>query len=245
MSSFPPVASEPVLAGVWLDSGARATLNPKAPAATGLSEVFAQVADHVGPLASKLADTLKLGLVQLFQAQLQNFPENLFWDFDYLAVATVREALGQAEPAAHLQRSFTRMADLQQLFGQGTPIRFRYVHDFIYGYDWAKWVRRAPDSRAGVGPFDWEFLTYMYRRGHELLALIEADDQKYPRLRSDAPRNPFGFSREPPAERAIHADLARRGQIPVAAWDPGAEPEWDHDYAQIRSDRAHALGYGR
>ncbi len=185
------------------------------------------------------------GLAALVAAQLKNFPGNLFWDYDYIAIASVQDAQRRTDPVAHLKASYAKMVELQQLFGQGTTIRFRYIHDFNYGYDWAKWVRRNPDSRAHVGPFDWEFLTYMYRRGHELLALIEADDQKYPRLRTPAPRNPFGFSREPEAERAIHRELANRGLIPVPTWDPQAVPQWQDDYAQIRCEHARALGYAR
>jgi len=223
----------------------RPTLNPAATRASALPEVIEQVHRHAGPLAQALSEALREGLCALVRAQLVNFPGNLFWDFDYLAVATARHALDQPDPLGHLQACFARMVELQALFGQGTPIRFRYVHDFSYGYDWAKWVRQAPERRHFVGPFDWDFLTYMYRRGHELLALIEADDCKYPQLRDAGSRNPFGFSREPDAERMLHGDLAARGLIPVANWDPNAAPSWEVDYASERMARANALGLAR
>ncbi|MGB1014641.1 MAG: ferrochelatase, partial [Nannocystaceae bacterium] len=200
---------------------------------------------YVAPLQAGLSEALRDGLCALVRAQLANFPGNLFWDFDYLAIAVTRQACCQPDPRGHLEACFARMVELQTLFGQGTPIRFRYVHDFAYGYDWAKWVQRAPEKRQAVGPFDWDFLTYMHHRGHELLALIEADDSKYPRLRDTRSRNPFGFSREPEAERILHADLAARGLIPVANWDPNAAPTWKLDYASLRLERASVLGFAR
>ncbi|MBF0238620.1 MAG: ATP-binding protein, partial [SAR324 cluster bacterium] len=35
-----------------------------------------------------------------------------------------------------------KMIMLQELFGIQSPLKFRYVHDFMYGYDWIKWVQK-------------------------------------------------------------------------------------------------------
>ena len=45
---------------------------------------------------------------------------------------------------------FARMARLQHAYGRDTPIHFSYVHDFVYGYDWAKWVARGTDTRIRI-----------------------------------------------------------------------------------------------
>ena len=79
-------------------------------------------------------------------------------------------------------------------------------------------------------------------RGHELLALIAQRDEKYPPLADDRPRNPFGFSREPDAEVAIHRDLAARDLIPVEAWRWDAAPRFDRPFADLRRERAVAHG---
>ncbi|MCA9707587.1 MAG: aldo/keto reductase [Myxococcales bacterium] len=144
-----------------------------------------------------------------------------------------------------LRRQCEQIAALQDLFGQGTAIRFRYVHDFVYGFDWAKWVARDPAARASVGPFEPPFLAFMLERGHQLLQLIaDGRDRKYPPLPDDRPRNPFGFSREPEAEIALHQSLAADGLLPVEAWRVDAQPRWDRPYAELRRQRALALGLG-
>ncbi|WP_157595128.1 hypothetical protein [Plesiocystis pacifica] len=177
--------------------------------------------------------------------QLDAFPGNLFWDLDLIAADVLRQGLesaGGPDGAAALalvEDRFARMVRLQALYGRGTAINFTYVHDFVYGFDWAKWVRREPSVQRDVpGPFSAEFLGYMERRGHELLELIAADDGKYPTLAAGVPRNPFPFSREPAAEVELHAELARRDLIPVPTWDAGAIAiDWDQRWREPFQDR--------
>lgn len=190
------------------------------------------------------ARALAEGLVAIETAMRRAFPHNIFGDLDHLAASLWRGALQAQEGAvAHLHAQCGRVAALQDLFGQTTAIRFRYVHDFIYGFDWAKWVAREPVARASVGPFAPEFLATMDRRGHELLALIASGrDPKYPPLPDDRPRNPFGFSREPPAEIALHRHLAREGLVPVQAWCLDGRPRWGLPFAQLRRQHAERLG---
>ncbi len=226
---------------------ARRTLNPEASRARDLREVHARVLRAVGCEArGELSLALAEGLSALARAQLDNFPENLFWDFDFLAAAVLREAVAaaarDASAAALVRARFEQIVRLHEIYGRHTPIRFRYVHDFTYGYDWAKWVRRGEPARARVGPFEGPFLGHMERRGGELLELIAGDDQTYPTLTDSRPRNPFGFSREPGPEALLHGELARLGQLPIEAWRVDAQPDPRPDYTAIRADRALALG---
>ncbi|HEY8376846.1 MAG TPA: hypothetical protein VIK91_10170 [Nannocystis sp.] len=186
--------------------------------------------------AGPLADELRAGLRAIEAAAAAAFPENLFWDLEFLAASLVREGAGAMTALAR------RIAGLQGLYGQHTVIRFRYVHDFLYGYDWAKWVQREPATRHAVAPFAPAFIAHQERRARELEELIAADDAVYPRLPEGQVRNPFPFSREPEAEAQLLRDLARRGLLPVEAWDPGAAPRWDRPYADLRVERARALG---
>lgn len=190
-----------------------------------------------------LAQAFCDGLAELAVAQLESFPENLFWDLDFPAAQMLEQARRASDPVAVCRDLFARTAELQRLYGRETAIRFRYVHDFSYGYDWAKWVGREPTQDGSVGPFDLEFLAYMKRRAHELEALIEADDEKYPRLRDERPRNPFVFSREPQAEFEILRALAKRGSIPVEAWRVDATPDPHRPYADLRVQLATELGW--
>ncbi|MEZ4451072.1 MAG: hypothetical protein R3B09_16440 [Nannocystaceae bacterium] len=219
--------------------GARYTLDPTRERARGLGEILDLVVGTGEPDAA--VDALADGLAAIARAQAEAFPGNLFWDFEAIAAAI----WGADEPRdpARVAATCEEIAALQHLYG-GEPIRFRYVHDFVYGFDWAKWVRRDPPARRAVGPFDPAFLAAMARRGRELVALISSDDRKYHRLRDARPRNPFPFSREPAAELALHRDLAARGLIPVEAWRIDPEPRWDVGYASLRAERARALGLG-
>jgi hypothetical protein len=207
-------------------TGALRTLDPARELATPLFEVHRRTLHPLAEsLAAQLDEPLADGLCGLALAQLDAFPGNLFWDLDLIAVAVVAQAHAlEPDAAAELVRDrFTRMIELQRLYGRATAINFSYVHDFVYGFDWAKWVAREPELHADVpGPFSLRFLEYMDQRGHELLELIAEDDRKYPNLPEDQARNPFPFSREPEAEIELHRELARRDLIPVPAWDPQA-----------------------
>jgi hypothetical protein len=193
-----------------------------------------------------VVDALARGLASIAAAMRRAFPGNIFGDLDYLAASLWRGAQRAPQgPLPFLREQCEQVATLQALFGQGTTIRFRYVHDFLYGFDWAKWVAREPNARSSVGPFDPEFLAFMGSRGHELLELIaQGRDPKYPPLPGGRPRNPFGFSREPAAEIALHQHLAREGLLPVEAWRIDAHPRWDRPFAELRRQQALRLGLG-
>jgi len=188
-------------------------------------------------VAPELAGVFADGMSRIAEAIGRNFPGNIFWDLDFVA-ATL---LSLPNP-----RAITTLADaiveVHDLFGSQTTIRFRYAHDFIYGFDWAKWVARDPKSRKGFGPFTLEVLQSMRDRGGELLDLIAHDDAKYPQLLPGQDRNPFRFAREPGAEQRLHRDLARRGLLPVETWRVDAEPAWRRPYAKLRDERARELG---
>ncbi|MCC6873681.1 MAG: ferrochelatase [Sandaracinaceae bacterium] len=217
------------------------SLCPDRPRRRSIEEVVAALREEAGPLAEPLA----AGLAVIERAIEQHFPDNIFCDLDFLAASLVRQARRAPSMRAHIEDRVARVVRLHALYGGGTSIRFRYVHDFLYGYDWAKWVRRDPASRAHAGPFDLELLEHVERRGQELLGLIDQDDPTYHRLRDSRHRNPFGFGRDPDEEARLHEDLARRGWIPVEAWRLYASPVWDRPYAEERERRALELALER
>ena len=214
-----------------LDSGAR-TLAPGRARATPVSELTTAA-------PSSLRTALGEALCVVVHAQLEAFPQNLFWDLDALASSILAQALTTPEPETHLRQSAAIIARLQALFGCHSPVRFRYAHDFVYGFDWAKWVSRDP-SRADVGPYDRAFLEFTERRGHELLALIAEDDEKYPKLADGSTRNPFGFSREPQDEARLFTSLASQDLLPVRAWEAHPSPRWDRPFHALREQVASA-----
>ncbi len=219
-----------------IDRGARLTLNPAADRPTSLRSLALELAP--GPLLEPFATALE----RVGRAQLQAFPGNLFWDMDALAASLVRQARRAPEPVRRLNELAGHVARLQSLFGSDTAIRFRYVHDFVYGYDWAKWVKRDPEARRDVGPFDAAFLAYSEKRAGELMELIAQDDARYGRLPDGQARNPFGFSREPDDEVRLFRDLAERDLLPIRAWETDPALDWEPPYLAIREERAAALG---
>jgi hypothetical protein len=220
------------------------SLSPDKRVATPLSVLGERaLSSNVAPeVASAFADAL----VRIAEAQSRHFPDNLFWDLDYpaarlLSVATPTGVDPQAG-AARIAQAAGLVEKLEEAYGVRSAIRFRYVHDFVYGFDWARWVAREPNARHAVGPFDAPFLEYLLRRAGEIEGLIQRGDDRYGPLREGENRNPFRFIRGPAEEALLHEDLAARGLIPVAAWQHDARPEWTCPYEQRREERAVELG---
>lgn len=211
--------------------GVRLTLDPNRAEASSLRELFDVLAPRVERSARSV---LAHGLIATAEAVCVHFPDNIFWDFDAMLAAIVR----RAPDAPRLDAAFEQVLELHARFGCQTPIRFRYIHDFVYGFDWAKWVRRDPRSRGAIGPFDAVFFEATLTRGTELLALIENNDAKYPQLPDGLDRNPFRFSREPQAEARLHRALVAEGLVPVEAWKLEPTPVWDRPFAELREARA-------
>ncbi len=187
---------------------------------------------------SSLAATFAQGMATIARAVAEHFPDNIYGDVDFLSAALVARFGDQPAAEAQLTVHCEQIAGLIALYGCHSAIRFRYMHDFLYGFDWARWVRKDPINRAATGPFDPVFLQYLYQRGGELLALIERGDAEYPPLAPDQWRNPFDFSREPAAEARLHRLLAAEELLPLAAWDICARPSFDRDFHRLRRERA-------
>jgi hypothetical protein len=225
----------------------RRTLDPTRSEALGFEEIavalaFEQRDPRVVEAVAELAR-------ELVEAIAEHFPENLFADYGALVEACVVAAERSSTPLEVVRETGRALVDLQALFGRHSTVRFRYVHDFLYGYDWAKWVQREPAARATVDAYAPAFLTAMLARGREMLALIANDDRTYPRLRDDRPRNPFRFDREPASEEAIHRMLAARDALPVRAYRLSsvgpARGDWSRAYQELRYEVAASLGLSR
>lgn len=197
---------------------------------------------ELAPLQGAARAAAARGVAELALAMARAFPENIFADLVHPLSAIARAASATASPERHIDACFQSLVRLHDLYGGDTPIRFRYVHDFLYGFDWSRWVARAPTQRAEVGPFDLEFLSYSEHRARELLELIAQNDAKYHRLAEGEARNPFPFRRDPQSESALMRALAAEGAIPVESWR--ADASWTplRDYRGEREARARAMG---
>ena len=183
------------------------------------------------------ADTADLGpaLVRIEAAFLRNFPHNIFLDLDLLAAGLASKSDSEVRDLADL------IAELAAQFG-GRPIQFRYVHDFLYGFDWHKWVQAAPKERQGIGPFDTTFLRWLLGRAGELRELIAKNDAKYHPIDENVHRNPFPFSRTTDDERRIFRALAARQLLPVETYDARGRSRADRPFYQLREAVAAELG---
>jgi hypothetical protein len=225
-----------VEARIWQRPSGALTLDPNRSVASPLIDLVAKLADsHQSPHLAAAAAAVA-------EAQLQSFPDNLFWDFDFYLASIHRQALAASDYASYLARVARMTVGLMGLYGQRSTIRFRYVHDFMYGFDWARWVRRDPGGRARVEPFGLEFLRQTESRGREIITLVEADDALYPRLADGVSRNPFPFSRDPNDELPLYRLLAERGIVPVETWRRDAQPDAARDFDALRQDAARSLG---
>ena len=228
----------PVHAKLHAQHGPFASLAPDREEATSLPALAATLLGDAEEVDVCVA--FGEGLARIFAAQVEHFPETLYWDIDFMAASLLEQ--GRRHGADALETLCEEVAGVQAQYGRHSIICFRYAHDFTYGYDWAKWVGRAPAEREGAGPFDARFIRYLATRGAELVELIATDDEKYPKLPSGKPRNPFGFAREPGHERSLFAELAAHDELPLKTWFTDAPLFWDGDYANLREQRACVLG---
>lgn len=212
------------------------SLDPRPRRATPLSQLRATLEPE-----ARASEAFADALVSIAESQLRHFPGNLFWDFDAIAAQLARYDREELREAVSLSRS------LMERFGMHSPIRFRYVHDFMYGFDWARWVAQDPEARSSVPPFGLDFLRYIFGRGGELIEAIRAkNDARYPPLGSnEGARNPFEFIREPREEYRLMRALASRELIPVRAYELGARGEFRHDFRALRGEVARELGLTR
>ena len=221
--------------------GTIASLNPLKSTITSYGELFETFEiTTIDSLSSILSMFLSIQ-----KEECSHFPNNIFWDKDYF-VAYILEVVS-SYPAS-LQQGFvdtfsSRFVSLLQLFGNQSIIKFQYLHDFSYGYDWAKWVYNDSEARSGVLPFSMQFLDRMYSRGKELEVLISENNSKYPQLQSENYRNPFQFHRTIECETIMMRRLVSLEAVPIKGWDITGNLEWNKPFNDIRNKEAERLGF--
>lgn len=213
------------------------SLNPKKRLITSFAELGNLITEQNTDI--QIITTLQQTLESIVRTQLQNFPENIFWDFDFLVSSMLRQALTADEGAIPFLKVFgEKMIFLTEMFGNKTEMRFRYVHDFMYGFDWARWVQKEPQNRAHIEPFSLVFFDYLLAKGKELLQRINHGQVISYKLCETGYRNPFTFSREPEDEYRLLTCLAEEQLIPVAAWNWNTNPVWNKPFQEMRQQLA-------
>ena len=218
----------------------RRSLSPDRDTATSLRRLGERI---VPGLPDGLARAIVAGLCRTAELMLAEFPHNLFWDLDLLAATLARQAREPIRAHERIEETIALLDAVHVTFGLRSAIRFRYTHDFLYGYDWARWMGRRPADAPFVGPYDAEFLRYVVARGTELERLVTSGtDALYRELPQGEFRNPFPFDRSPDHEVRLHDELARASLVPVPAWEFDGQPDYHRDYSGQRLCRARKLG---
>lgn len=213
------------------------SLNPQKTLSTSFAKLENLITEQNTDI--QLLINIQETLESIVRTQLQNFPENIFWDFDFLVSSMIRQALAADEGAIPFLKVFgEKMVTLIEMFGNKTEIRFRYVHDFIYGFEWARWVQKEPQNRAHIEPFSLVFLDYLLVKGKELVQRINHGQVVSYKLCDTGYRNPFTFSREPEDEYRLLTYLAEEQLIPVAVWNWNASPVWNKPFQEMRQQLA-------
>lgn len=213
------------------------TINPQKKFMTSFVELGNLITEETTD--SQIITTMINTLEIIVCAQLQNFPDNIFWDFDFIASRMLRQALAEKDGTiAYLEKFAHKMVSLMEVFGIKGQIKFRYVHDFIYGFDWARWVQKDPENRSNVEPFSLVILDYLLNKSDELAQRIHQNRCEYYKLCAKGYRNPFGFSREPEDEYRLLTNLAQKRLIPVPAWSWYGVPTWNQPFDDLRQEVA-------
>ncbi len=210
------------------------SLNPEKNLATSLAKLGILVSSITDDkyLINQLRNTLE----QIVYSLLQNFPENIFWDFDFMVFSMFKQALLANSPENFLEYFGNKIVSLIELFGAKSIIKFRYIHDFMYGFDWAKWVQKDPLNRAHIQPFDLIFLDYLLLKGRQIIQQISLNQLPHYKLSETGYRNPFSFSREIDDEYLLLTSLAKKELIPVPAWHPHIQPIWNKAFQYEREE---------
>jgi|JI8StandDraft_1071087.scaffolds.fasta_scaffold05245_4 hypothetical protein len=220
----------------------RKSLNPKQEFVNPFVQLESSLA-QLG-LTAKQIDLMADHSFQIIKSAAHHFPENIFWDFDFLIYRLSANSLLRQTFEKSSAEYCTKLLRIFEIFGAHSPIKFRYIHDFIYGYDWLKWMLEKRKKNEKTDPFDDPFLDYIYSRGLELISLIEKNDADYPEL-DGVFRNPFLFLRSTEEEIELHKNLSVTNQLPIEAWSISAVPRHDKNYSLIRLERSKAMGIGK
>ena len=217
-----------------------ASLKPTRKRALSLIQLGEQVLKGIDPalLHEQQASAWAMAMSHVARAIIRHFPENIFVDLDLVGLA-LRDVV-MAEGHVALEQTIDPLVEIHRLYGKSSRIRFQYVHDFLYGFDWARWVASDPHERGAIGPFDRRFLQRSLERAQELEALIDMDDATYPALAPGTFRNPYAFARDPKSERTLFLDLAKLDLLPACPLRKKAI--WDRPFVQQRLLRAEQLG---
>jgi len=216
------------------------SLNPQRKVCTSFEELFESITFMETLQLPSIIEAISI----LVKEEINHFPNNIFWDKDYFLYYILSEISKcfPKEQERYTADYLQRYVSLLQLFGKSSTIRFQYLHDFSYGFDWAKWVRNDSENRNTVLPFSLAFLQRMLQRGKELEQMICKNDELYPRLKSTEFRNPFHFHRSIECESLLLRQLASKEYIPIIAWEQKSVVDWKKDYSELRANEAKNSG---
>jgi hypothetical protein len=221
----------------------RKSLCPSKACASRFSEIEKSLTDI--SLTEADLDLLCDSVERIIRTVVVHFPENIFWDFDFMIYRLAYNAKNNEYAFRDSLAVFTeKLVNIFSIFGANSPIKFRYIHDMIYGFDWLKWMLEKKEPKEDMDPYGMDFLNYIHARGLELIALIDKNDTDYPELDGNY-RNPFLFSRSTSEEILLHKNLSDSSLLPIEAWNKDFMPKCDKNYSLIRLQRSKEMGISK
>ena len=209
-----------------------------------IGRLFEKYQSSFGNSKNLLKESISTHLAQIIELQLEHFPQTIFWDWE--GVASWLLSLADRADAAdgELKQFLAQFEAIYRMFGTKSDIGFCYSHDFIYGFDWVKWVKRGESWRHRSHPYSARFLDALIDRGAELMDLIENDDARYSLKVGEKGRNPFSFSRGIKEEKILHQQLSVIDMIPLEAWKYSPQAHFLTGFQEKRKELADALNLG-
>ncbi|MFY0580088.1 ferrochelatase [Cystobacter fuscus] len=170
---------------------------------------------------------------------VEDFPDNIFWDLDHLACC-----LWKAGGPDEMRAFAGRVVALCRGFGNKSELRFRYAHDFLFGYDWARWVAREPGSARASGPSIRRSST-TWRPGSrscETSSRTTTPSMGRSRAGPSAIPSPSAAS---PGTRHGCTGARPRGAHPGQGRRLDGERRWELPFTELRAEVAERLGLAR
>ena len=97
------------------------SLNPNQSIITSFTELEVKVIQQVSDV--QVLKTIRDNLKKILNALLHNFPENIFWDFDFVVSSMLNQALLADAPIDVLDNFSNKIVLLMNMFGRESEIR--------------------------------------------------------------------------------------------------------------------------
>lgn len=110
------------------------SLNSRQKLPTSFSTLFKNLPSKLPAWENAWNSELESSMSNIIALILVEFPNNIYWDFDFLFLDLARSLeRDKMENTTEFKEKTTSACGVFQIFGIHSSIKFRYIHDFLYG----------------------------------------------------------------------------------------------------------------